>query len=54
MEPWVGICYDDGSGKNVYYVDDKRRVKLCDFIVSMTSRNEIKHKLMNDVIIDLY
>lgn len=44
MEPWVGTCYDDGSGKNVYYVDDKKRVKLCNFTLSMTNINEINHK----------
>lgn len=22
VRPWKGICYDDGTGRNVYYVDD--------------------------------
>ena len=27
-KPWQGTCYDDGTGRNVYYVDDKGGVSI--------------------------
>ena len=28
MDPWKGICYDDGTGRNVYFVDETGEVYM--------------------------
>lgn len=30
-EPWKGVCFDDGTGRNVFYVDANGQVRNYSF-----------------------